>query len=148
MDCLKTEQDPEKDIEKVLIEEMNNIKLNENAPEGGGRVVVIQVTSAGFDHGNKAVIKVDKRPVKMNRNDDSNDFRGLNIAIIDPKDGRIRQGRVFDTYKTSEEFEKWISTENIPAGYIVAAACKDECTANLSDTIKNWFIGMGSSSIS
>ena len=77
----------------------------EKAPEG--RVVVIQVTSSGFDHGNKAVINVDRRSVKMNR-DDSNEFRGMNVAIIDPNDGRIRHGRVFDTFKSSEEFEKWI----------------------------------------
>ena len=70
---------------------------------------------------------------------DERDFRGLNIAVIDPEYGKIKHSRVFDTYKSSEDFEKWLETEDIPEGSIVAAACKDECVTNLSDTVKKWF---------
>lgn len=41
--------------------------------------------------------------------------------------------RVFDTYKSSEELEKFIDRKkNLAEGSIVIAACKDECTSNLS----------------
>ena len=76
-----------------------------------------------------------------NSNGGDNHGRGLNIAVINPDDGRIKMGRAFDTHESSEEMEKWIKNdEKVSKGCIVAAACKDDCSANLSDTVKNKFL--------
>ena len=53
--------------------------------------------------------------------------------------------KVFDTYETSYRLEAVI--KELPEGYIVAAACKDECVSSMSSKVKNWFEGMGSEKI-
>ena len=53
---------------------------------------------------------------------------------------------VFDTYKTCVELDQFIKC-NIPDGYIVVAACQDECSSRLSDFAKSWFQSMGSMEI-
>ena len=51
--------------------------------------------------------------------------------------------RIFDTYKTSVEFDEFIANF-IPEGYIIVAACKDDCVTSLSTKGKQWFASMGS----
>lgn len=52
--------------------------------------------------------------------------------------------KVFDTYETSTALDKLITGDLIPEGHIVAAACKDDCTTNISFAAMNWFTEMGS----
>ena len=40
--------------------------------------------------------------------------------------GRVEVARSFDTYKSSKSLDNFIARV-IPNGYIVVAACKDEC---------------------
>ena len=54
--------------------------------------------------------------------------------------------KVFDTYKTSKGLDNYIR-KGIPEGWVVVAACEDECTTQLSQLAKNWFIDMGSMEI-
>ena len=59
-------------------------------------------------------------------------MRGLHIVVINPANGKTRFTRVFDTYKSSDELDKFITLNAIPLGYIIIAACKDDCVTNLS----------------
>lgn len=54
---------------------------------------------------------------------------------------------VFDTYKSSKEFERLIEKFDFPKGFVVAAACKDDCMTQLSDKCKQWFGDMGSKDV-
>lgn len=63
-------------------------------------MVVLTVKSAGFHAGNQAKIKIDKHTIVMDNATDSGG-RGLQIAIINGKNGKIEFARVFDTYKSS-----------------------------------------------
>ena len=58
-------------------------------------------------------------------------YRGIHIVIINRANSRVMIGRVFDTYKSSKAFEEFIA-EPIPDGYIIVAACQDDCVTNLS----------------
>ena len=62
---------------------------------------------------------------------ENNHYRGLHVVILDPLNGEIKSRQVFDTYKSSEKFDWFISNEVKPDD-IVVAACMDECTKNLS----------------
>ena len=53
--------------------------------------------------------------------------RGLHIVIVNPLTGKVVLAKVFDTYISSEEFERF-AKDKIDFGFIVIAACKDECT--------------------
>ena len=63
------------------------------------------------------------------------DYRGLHIAVINPSSGEIISSQVFDTYISSKKLEDFIATEVLD-GSIIVAACKDECTKNLSQVCK------------
>ena len=65
------------------------------------------------------------------------------VVIIDPTDGSVEYTKVFDTYKSSSRFDKF-TKRKLPKGYIVVAACKDECSTKLSEKIFTWFERMGS----
>ena len=41
--------------------------------------------------------------------------------------GRVEPTKVFDTYEKSNGFGEFVESD-IPDGFIVVAACKDECT--------------------
>ena len=84
--------------------------------------------------------------VKVEKNTSNHD-RGLHIVLINPKNGEILKAKVFDTYKSSSEFEAFIDSPNVPAGCILVAACKDDCVTNLSQKAKAWFAKMGSKEI-
>ena len=62
----------------------------------------------------------------------------MHIVIIDKDNGKVVSSRVFDTYKSSADFEKFILND-VPVDSIVIAACKDDCSKNLSEKSKQWF---------
>ena len=68
------------------------------------------------------------------------------MVIFNPLIGLIECAIVFDTYESSKKLDEFIWND-IPNGYIVIAACMDECTKNLSDSAKLWFENMGSQEI-
>ena len=105
--------------------------------------IIIQATSAGFDAGNQAKITVNGAEVDPEKNENDH-FRGLHVALINPHDGEVSWAQVFDTYKESTKLDAFIKTY-IPEGYIIVAACKDDCVTELSEEAKKWFEDMGSS---
>ena len=82
-------------------------------------------------------------PVMKN---ESGHFRGLHIVVINPDDGKVFFAKCFDTYKTCKGFDRFI-LYGAPPGFIVIAACKDDCVTFLSQDAKKWFGIMGSSAI-
>ena len=62
---------------------------------------------------------------------------------MDQTSGQIELSQTFDTYKSSVNFDEFTS-KPLPAGKIVIAACKDECTKNLSEGGRKWFSKIGS----
>lgn len=68
------------------------------------------------------------------------------MVLIDPFKASIVHSEVFDTYISSENFNKFILRE-IPNGFIVVAACKDDCMTGLSIKAKEWFVKLGSEQI-
>lgn len=109
------------------------------------RIIEIKIKSAGFNAGNAAIITINNVPVVLERNV-NNHYRGLHIVVINPKNGYITVARVFDTYWSSKEIDKFIQN-GVPEGNIVLAACMDECVKNLSHLAKKWFASMGARSI-
>lgn len=81
----------------------------------------------------------------MKANENGN-YQGLHIVVITPADGRVVLARAFDTAKSSESLEEFVSNE-MPSDFIVVAACQGECVAQLSQKIKHWFSFMGSQEI-
>ena len=76
----------------------------------------------------------------MNENEHD---RGLHLVIVNPSSFEVEHARIFDTYESSEQFYEFI-THNVPEGYIVIVACKDDCVKNLTLESKMWFDAMGS----
>lgn len=99
--------------------------------------------SAGFNDGKKAMIKINDIPVKMEPNENQH-LRGLHIVIVNPQDGKIETAKVFDTYESSKSLDKFLSRTGVPLGYIIVAACSDDCTANLSPKATQWLKSLGS----
>ena len=102
----------------------------------------MQASSAGFKAGNFATISLDGIPVTVAKNENDH-YRGLHMVIINSSSGKVESAQVFDTYKSSEQFDAFIDI-GIPEGHIVIAACKDECATNLSDKAREWFANLGS----
>ena len=73
-------------------------------------------------------------------------YRGLHIVIINASNGLVELSQVFDTYKSYRKFDTFTSND-IPSGYIIVAACRDECVKNLSKKGKDWFKKHGSKEI-
>ena len=107
--------------------------------------MVIQARSSGFEGTNLAKISINNIHINVEKNENDH-YRGLHIVIINPSNGKVSAGRVFDTYKTSEQLDSFI-LNCVPDNYIVVAACKDECVAKISLAAMQWFIGMGSKEI-
>lgn len=95
---------------------------------------MIQAKSAGFEAGNFAQILLNGSEVKLQKNE-QNIERGLHIVVVDPSNGEVQFGKVFDTYKSSHELDSFISSP-IDDGHIVVAACRDDCVTNLSSQAK------------
>lgn len=105
-------------------------------------IKVVMCKTAAFDDGNYARITINDVAVEFKEGE--GDSRGLHIAVINPKDFKVAMAKVFDTYKSSDELDNFIKSNDIPKGYIVAAACKDDCTTNLSKRGISWFETLGS----
>lgn len=106
----------------------------------GGIRHSIKVQSAGFVGGNYARIYHNGRKLKISRYG-----RGLNIFAWTSSWKQIG-GKAYDTYgRTNHGLEKDFA--RLPAGSIVAVACKDECSRKLSSGIKKIFTDMGSKEI-
>ena len=71
-------------------------------------VYVIKANSSGFNGSNKAEITINDVPVAMGNNENNTD-RGMHIVLIDPDSGDVECARIFDTYESSVEFDKFIS---------------------------------------
>ena len=111
-------------------------------------MLIVEASSAGFNGGNEACITLNGLPVYVEKNEHNHE-RGLHIVVFNPFLGMIESAKVFDTYQTSrghDSFDAYI-TKHIPEGHIVVAACKDECTTQLSEEGKQWFSSMGSTEI-
>lgn len=93
-------------------------------------------------------ITVNDSPIVVDTNQ-NNHYRGLHIVIISSFTGKIVYASIFDTYKTSNRLESFIDQvySVFPKGYIVVAACMDDCVTSLSDKAKDWFISLGSEEI-
>lgn len=76
--------------------------------------------------------------MEVEKNEGGN-YRGMHIVIINPTNGGVEWAVVFDTYKSSKELDFFIKNAYIPEGFIIAVACMDECTLNLSEESKKWF---------
>lgn len=118
------------------------------------KVIVVNAQSSGFEGANFAKICINDVPVEVKPNTSGN-YRGLHIVIINPETGKVDTAQVFDTYKSSQEFETFIYkgdsfiTINVtpPEGHIVVAACSDDCVSNLSPICKRWLANMGNEEI-
>ena len=64
-----------------------------------------------------------------------NHRRGLHIAVINPSSFEVEFAKVFDTYKSSDDFEDFMNFDVKP-GQIIVAACQDECVTELSPDAK------------
>ena len=67
--------------------------------------------------------------------------------MFNPENGKLDTARAFDTHESSKGFEEFISKCEIPDGYMVVAACQDDCATKLSFKSKDWFRQLGSSEI-
>lgn len=116
------------------------------AKRAGKELYVVEAMSAGKDAGDFAKIIINDEIVEMERNENYH-FRGLHIVVLNPYNGEIVFKKVFDTYTTSALFDDFIDGDTIKPGFIVAAACKDECVKGLSNKARKWFADMGSKEI-
>lgn len=112
---------------------------------GKNKLIVIQCVSAGFEGGNYAKISINDVHIHVEVNE-SHHHRGIHIVTFNPANGRIDKAKVFDTYKSGKSFDDFIDRE-VPIGHVVAAACQDDCVANMSEKAKRWFAKMGSKEI-
>ena len=92
---------------------------------------IVQVISAGHKAGNYAKIMINSLPILSMKKNENGHLRGFHIVTINPVNGKVKDARVFDTYRSSEKFDEFIMT-SIPHGYIVALAGCDDCVNNIS----------------
>ena len=85
-----------------------DIDCRDSADSYKEKVILIQVSSAGFEAGNYAKITINNYKVAVNKNENGHE-RGLHLVVINPESGQIEISRVFDTYKSSSELENFIS---------------------------------------
>jgi hypothetical protein len=89
--------------------------------------VEITVNSAGLHAGDFAYITVSGEDASIHR-------RGYNLAVIDPQSGEVVEAAGFDTWANeleSQDLAEFI--HQIPEGYVVAVAVRDDGAANLTE---------------
>lgn len=64
------------------------------------KLVQIQAFSSGYNGGNFALIRINGKIVKVEKNE-HNHYRGLHIVVINPKNFKVVFSKVFDTNKPS-----------------------------------------------
>ena len=77
-----------------------------------------------------AEITINGDKVDCGLNENGHD-RGLHLVVINPYKGNIEIAKVFDTYKSEAGMVEFLKTSHIPNGFIIVAACKDECTVEM-----------------
>lgn len=125
---------------------MKSEKSEIGSEKDENNLIVVQVASPGYESEFDAKIIVNDKVVKFHPIENP-DLRGLHVICINPSNGEIPFSRAFDTSETSEYFEKFIDDVGVPKGFIVAAACQDDCVTKLSEIVKKWFEKMGSTEI-
>ena len=81
--------------------------MNDDGEEKLQKAIVVKALSAGFDCGNIAEITINDVSLNFEANS-NNHHRGLHVAVIDPLSAKVSKSRVFDTYKSSDDFEEFI----------------------------------------
>ena len=107
---------------------------------------IVSAHSAGYNAGDFAQITINQKLITVERNENDH-YRGLHVVLVNPQTGEVELAKAFDTYKAATDFDKFVLNKWRWHGYIVAAACKDECAAKLSLKAKYWFQRMGSKEI-
>ena len=105
--------------------------------------MVVQATSAGYNAGKFARILINGEKVNVKPNTTGN-YRGMHIVMINPDNCKVVFAEVFDTYKSSKEFEWWKNDVDVPDGTIIAGACSDDCVKCMTDAVKYFFRFLGS----
>ena len=67
----------------------------------------------------------------------------MHIVLINPSNGKIEFAQIFDTHMNKDSMDVFME-KRLPLGFIVIAACKDECSTRLSRDSKKWFEYIGS----
>jgi hypothetical protein len=99
--------------------------------------VDLVVTSGGKQHGWLASIEVNGVEVARN-------FRGYNVAVVEPHSGTVEHRDVFDTFLSEAESARLTDLiDRVPAGRIVAAAVKDDGVGKLTDEAVRAFRSLG-----
>lgn len=132
---------------RVVVKRRVSIKSGRRIRMRGGRTTKdggvrhsIKIQSAGFEAGNYARIYHNGKRVRISRAG-----RGLNIFAWTSSWKEIG-GKAYDTYgRTNHGLEKDFS--RLPAGAIIAVACKDECSRKLSSSMQKIFVDMGSKEV-
>jgi hypothetical protein len=89
--------------------------------------VDLVVVSGGKAHGWVASIEVNGVEVAPNT-------RGYNVAVVDPRTGAVVDRAVFDTFLSRDASERLAAfVARIPAGFIAAAAIRDDGVGQLTD---------------
>ena len=73
-------------------------------------------------------------------------YRGIHIVVLNSYRGSIVLAEIYDTYKSSEDIDDFV-TCHIPLDYIIIAACKDDCVSSMSQLAKDFFVNLGSAHI-
>lgn len=122
---------------------MTNIFTTEQELEVVEKTIyVVSASSGGNLAGDYVIIKINEKVIELQPNENEK-YRGLHVVIINSESGGIASAQVFDTHESSLAFEEFIKIK-IPQGFIVVAACKDECAKKLSKKARDWFVQMGS----
>ena len=121
-----------------------NVKLGRvpELAEDATKEIKISVFSAGFEAGDYARILIDDVEVAVRPNKNGH-HRGLHVVVLNPANNEIEWHGTFDTYYCGDLLDDFIWNE-LPDGYIVVAACKDEMTESISPVARKWFARMGS----
>ena len=71
-------------------------------------------------------------------------FRGYNVAVLDPRSGAVAERDVFDTFVSRTESARLAEfIARIPAGWIAVAAIRDDGVAQLTDDAVQAFRTLG-----
>ena len=102
-------------------------------------VIQLDVKSAGFDVGNRFVMKKDWKDFFAGR------MPGLNVAILDETSGQTLYTGNFDTHLFAQEAKDFATTiENTPSGRIVLVSVSGRASQSLSDRAKRAIRTLGS----